>query len=148
MEPLFLPLKNIFLKTMKMKLHTDGGARGNPGPGAGGVVLIDEKNKVMRELGTFFGVCTNNEAEYRALILGLETAKSLGATELKGYMDSELVVEQMNGNYKVKNQNLRKFWEEAQILAKTFNAIEFIHVRRENNAHADKLVNEVLDAAE
>ena len=133
---------------MRMKLHTDGGARGNPGPGAGGIVLTDEKNKIVKELGTFFGVCTNNEAEYRALILGLEAAKSFGANKLTVSLDSLLVVEQLNGNYKVKNQNLRKLWEEVQILANKFDSIEFIHVRRENNAHADKLVNEVLDAAE
>ncbi len=133
---------------MKIILHTDGGARGNPGPGAGGVILVGENNKVVKELGVFFGVCTNNEAEYRALILGLEAAKDYGATAVKSYMDSELVVEQLNGNYKVKNQNLKKLWGEVQSLVKAFEKVEFAHVARSRNAHADKLVNEVLDAAE
>ncbi len=133
---------------MKMKLHTDGGARGNPGPGAGGIVLMDHKGRVVKELGTFFGVCTNNEAEYKALILGLEAANGTNATEVSVYLDSLLVVEQLNGNYKVKNQNLKKLWEEVQVLVRAFKKVEFFHVRREKNAHADKLVNEVLDATE
>ena len=132
----------------KMKLHTDGGARGNPGPGAGGIVLLNEKGSVVKEKGAFFGVCTNNEAEYKALIFGLEAALGTSATEISVYLDSLLVVEQLNGNYKVKNQNLKKLWEEVQDLVKAFNKVEFVHVRRENNAHADKLVNKVLDAAE
>ncbi len=131
---------------MKVNLHTDGGARGNPGPGAGGVVIFDDNANLVKEIGNYFGICTNNEAEYRALLLGLEAAKSLGATELNCFLDSELVVKQLNGEYKVKNENLRKFWEEAKRLSSSFQTITFTHVRREHNAQADKLVNEVLDA--
>lgn len=131
---------------MKVILHTDGGARGNPGPGAAGVVIKDTKGKVVKEIGSYLGVCTNNEAEYQALILGLEAAIKLGATGVTSHLDSELIVNQLNGFYKVKNINMKKYWGEVQSLIEAFEKITFVHVKRKDNAHADKLVNEVLDA--
>ena len=97
---------------MKMILHTDGGARGNPGPSGAGVVLSDEKKNVIKELGSYLGVCTNNEAEYRALILGLDAAQGAGASKLDVYMDSELIVKQLNGEYKVKKHNMQKYYKD------------------------------------
>lgn len=133
---------------MKMILHTDGGARGNPGPSAAGIVLMDEKKKVVKELGSYLGVCTNNEAEYKALLLGLEEAKGVGATKIESYLDSELIVKQLRGEYKVKKDSMKQFWNKVQYVIQAFDDIEFKHVKREKNAHADKLVNEVLDALE
>lgn len=131
---------------MKMILHTDGGARGNPGPAGAGVVLSDEKGKIIKELGSYLGVCTNNEAEYRALILGLDAAQGAGATKLDVFMDSELIVKQLKGEYKVKKHNMQKFFAEVQSHLPAFEDVTFNHVRREKNSHADSLVNEVLDA--
>jgi ribonuclease HI len=134
------------MKSMKMILHTDGGARGNPGPSAAGVVLSNSKKKVVKELGSYLGICTNNEAEYKALILGLEAAKKAGAKEVKSYLDSELIVKQLNGEYKVKSPNMKKLWLEVQDQMKAFEKITYAHVFREKNVDADRLVNEVLDA--
>ena len=131
---------------MKMILHTDGGARGNPGPSGAGVVLSDEKKNVIKELGSYLGVCTNNEAEYRALILGLDAAQGAGASKLDVYMDSELIVKQLNGEYKVKKHNMQKYYKEVQSHLPAFEDVTFTHIKREKNTHADKLVNEALDA--
>jgi len=132
---------------MKVYLYTDGGARGNPGPGAAGVVLKDEKGKTIKKVGTYLGVCTNNEAEYKALILGLKTAKKEGATQIESYVDSMLVAKQLNGEYKVKDLKMRKLWNKIKELEKSFKRISYRHVKREKNTDADSLVNEVLDAA-
>uniref|UniRef100_A0A7C4TIW9 Ribonuclease HI family protein n=1 Tax=candidate division WWE3 bacterium TaxID=2053526 RepID=A0A7C4TIW9_UNCKA len=131
---------------MSLILHTDGGARGNPGPGAAGIVVENEAGEVVKELGIFLGHCTNNEAEYKALIKGLGIVKELGASSVSCFLDSELVVRQLNGQYKVKNLSMRKFFDEVAAIRKTFEHIEFLHVPREKNKDADKLVNEVLDA--
>ena len=132
---------------MKVYLYTDGGSRGNPGPGAAGVVVKDEKGKIIKELGSYLGVCTNNEAEYKALILGLNTAKKQGATQVESHVDSQLVAKQLAGEYKVKDVKMRKLWKEAKEIEKCFDSVSYTHVRREKNADADSLVNEVLDAA-
>lgn len=131
---------------MQMTLHTDGGARGNPGPAAAGVVLSDTSGDKIKELGVYLGACTNNEAEYRALILGLTLAMDSGSTVLNCFLDSELIVRQLTGVYKVKNENMKKFWEEVKSLEKNFSSVTYTHVRREKNKDADRLVNEVLDA--
>lgn len=131
---------------MNMQLHTDGGARGNPGPAGAGVVLSDSSGNKIKELGAYLGECTNNEAEYRALILGLNQAIEHKVSNLACFLDSELIVRQLNGIYKVKNENMKKFWTEVKSLEKHFDAITYTHVRREKNKDADKLVNEVLDA--
>ncbi|MBI2414724.1 ribonuclease HI family protein [candidate division WWE3 bacterium] len=132
---------------MKLILHTDGGARGNPGPSAAGIVIENESGEVVRELGIFLGHCTNNEAEYQALIHGIKTAQSLGADRLSCFLDSELVVKQVNGLYKVKNTNMKALNEKVTKLKPFFKEIDFTHVPREKNEKADKLVNEVLDAS-
>ncbi len=132
---------------MKAKLSTDGGARGNPGPAAFGYVLETEDGTVLDARGEAIGVATNNVAEYRALIAGLEAALERGVTELEVVSDSELVVKQMRGEYKVKNAALRELSAEAARLARRLDKVVYTAVRREHNELADRLVNEALDAA-
>jgi len=128
---------------MKAILHTDGGARGNPGPAGIGVVLeIGGKKQEFKET---IGEATNNQAEYRAIILGLEKAQEAGVTEVECYLDSELVVKQLNGEYKVKNEALAPLFVKVFNLAYEFKKISYRHIRREANKHADRLVNEALD---
>jgi ribonuclease HI len=133
---------------VKAKLSTDGGARGNPGPAAYGYVVEAEDGTVLAAHGETIGTATNNEAEYRALVAGLEKALELGADELQVVSDSELVVKQMRGEYKVKKPTLRELWHEAAQLARQFKSVSYTAVRREHNELADRLVNEALDALE
>ena len=132
---------------MKARLYTDGGARGNPGPAAFGYVLEADDGTVLAAHGEAIGVATNNVAEYRALIAGLEAALERGVTELEVVSDSELVVKQMRGEYKVKNAALRELSAEAARLARRLEKVVYTAVRREHNELADRLVNEALDAA-
>lgn len=127
-------------------LFTDGGARGNPGPAAIGYVITDGST-VLAEHGTTIGEATNNVAEYTALIQGLTRAKKLGATQVACKLDSLLVVEQLNRNYKVKDANLAKLFTQVWNLAQQFRKVTFSHIPREENAAADALVNQALDAA-
>jgi ribonuclease HI len=127
------------------KLYTDGGARGNPGPAAVGVVLKNSVGKIVREVGSYLGETTNNQAEYKALILGLRTAIEQGVTNLVCYLDSELVVKQLTGEYKVKNIGLKPLTTEVAALEKSFEDVSYIHVTRDKNKKADQLVNQVLD---
>ena len=131
---------------MKAKLSTDGGARGNPGPAAYGYVLESSDGTVLAAHGERIGVATNNVAEYRALIAGLEKALDLGVDEVEVSSDSELLVKQMTGEYRVKNATLRDLWEQASGLARRLGAVSYTAVRREHNELADGLVNEALDA--
>ena len=133
---------------MKATLWTDGGARGNPGPAAYGYVLEAENGTVLAAHGEAIGTATNNVAEYRALIAGLEKAAEVGVDELEVVSDSELLVKQMRGEYKVKNETLRGLWEDAGRLARRLGRVEFTAVRREHNELADALVNEALDRAQ
>ena len=130
---------------MKLFIHTDGGARGNPGPGAIGVVILDENKKVIKEVGKYIGKSTNNEAEYKAVLEGLRAAKDLEGSEVVFYIDSLLVVSQLNGKFKVKEPRMKTFYNEAKILEKSFESVIYQHVPREKNYIADKIVNEVLD---
>ena len=132
---------------MKAKLSTDGGARGNPGPAAYGYVLEAEDGTVLDARGETIGVATNNVAEYRALIAGLEKAIELGIDELEVVSDSELLVKQMQGEYRVKNEALRDLNDEANSLERKLGHVRYKAVRREHNELADKLVNEALDSA-
>lgn len=127
------------------KLFTDGGSRGNPGPSATGVVLLDMEDNVVKKSSKYIGETTNNQAEYQALKEGLELAKSLGASELEVYMDSELIVKQINGLYKIKKPELIPLYHEVKVLEKKFQKISFTHVPRAMNKLADALVNETLD---
>jgi ribonuclease H / adenosylcobalamin/alpha-ribazole phosphatase len=132
---------------MKGRLSTDGGARGNPGPAAYGYVLESDDGHVLDARGEAIGVATNNVAEYSGLIAGLEKALELGLTDLEVVSDSELVVKQMQGDYKVKNETLRELHEQATALARGLDKVRYTAVRREHNDLADRLVNEALDAA-
>ncbi|MDP2789712.1 MAG: ribonuclease HI family protein [bacterium] len=126
-------------------LFTDGGARGNPGPAAIGYVIIDGST-VLAERGETIGQATNNVAEYTALLRGLTHAKKLGALTVACKLDSLLVVEQLNRNYKVKDANLAKLFTKVWNLTHDFQRVTFSHIPREQNAHADALVNAALDA--
>ena len=132
---------------MKAKLFTDGGSRGNPGPAAYGFVLEAPDGTVLDARGEAIGVATNNVAEYRALLAGLERAHELDIDELEVISDSELLVKQMRGEYKVKNAALRELSLEAARLARRIGTVSYTAVRREHNELADSLVNEALDAA-
>jgi ribonuclease HI len=131
---------------VKAKLWTDGGARGNPGPAAFGYVLEAENGTVLAAHGEAIGTATNNVAEYRALIAGLEKAAEVGVDDLQVVSDSELLVKQMRGEYKVKSETLRGLFEEASALASRLGSVRYTAVRREHNELADRLVNEALDA--
>jgi ribonuclease H / adenosylcobalamin/alpha-ribazole phosphatase len=131
---------------VKARLSTDGGARGNPGPAAYGYVLESEDGHVLDARGERIGVATNNVAEYSALVAGLEKALELGVSELEVVSDSELLVKQMRGEYKVKNETLRELHEEASNLADRIDRVHYTAVRRAHNELADSLVNEALDA--
>jgi ribonuclease HI len=132
---------------VKARLSTDGGARGNPGPAAFGYVLEAEDGTVLDARGETIGVATNNVAEYRALLAGLASALERGVEELEVVSDSELLVRQMRGEYKVKSPTLRELVDEAQALADRFESVRYTAVRREHNELADRLVNEALDSA-
>jgi ribonuclease HI len=131
---------------VKAKLFTDGGARGNPGPAAYGYVLEAEDGTVLAAHGEAIGVATNNVAEYRALVEGLRKAAELHVDDVEVVSDSELLVNQMRGAYKVKNEALRELWRDAMRLATQLDRVTYTAVRREHNELADQLVNEALDA--
>jgi ribonuclease HI len=131
---------------VRARLFTDGGARGNPGPAAYAFVLEAEDGTVLDARGEAFGVATNNVAEYRALVAGLARAVEAGVTELEVVSDSELVVKQMRGEYRVKNRALQELSLEAARLARQIGPVRYTAVRRHENELADRLVNEALDA--
>lgn len=135
---------------MRIRLYTDGGSRGNPGPAASGAVLLalrgEEEGEVLARVSRYLGRDTNNQAEYTAIIIGLERARTLGATEVDVVMDSELAVRQLNGIYKVKNPEIAKRFVEVHNLVQDFDKVTFRHVPREKNKQADALVNECIDA--
>ena len=130
------------------KLYADGGSRGNPGPSASGYAIMNMENQVVVKKGVYLGVTTNNQAEYQALKLGLEEARSMGIREVHVYMDSLLVVNQMLGRFKVKNRDLWPIHDAIKQLTSSFQHISFTHVPRELNKLADREVNEALDDAE
>jgi len=129
----------------KIIIYTDGGARGNPGPAGIGVVIFNEDQELIEEHSDFLGIATNNQAEYKAVILALKKAQALGAEELHFYLDSELVVRQLRGEYKVKNKDLASLFLEIHNLSINFKKISYTHVRRELNEEADRLANEAMD---
>ena len=132
---------------MKAKLFTDGGSRGNPGPSAYAFVLEAEDGMVLDSCGEAIGVATNNVAEYSALVAGLARAVELGVDELEVVSDSELLVKQMRGEYRVKNRALQDLFLDASRLARKVGRVTYTAVRREHNELADSLVNEALDRA-
>jgi ribonuclease HI len=132
---------------MKVIVHVDGGARGNPGPAAAASVVSDPTGEMLDEHARLLGEVTNNVAEYRALLLGLERARALGATEVEVVNDSELIAKQVQGAYKVKHAAMRPLHLEAMAALRQFERWSIRSVPRAQNAHADALVNAALDGA-
>jgi len=130
-----------------LSLFTDGACRGNPGNGGAGAVLVGKNGEVVSTAKKFLGHCTNNIAEYRALILGLEAALGQGATAISIYLDSELLVRQIQGVYRVKNPTLKPLMIDVRALLDRFDTWQVAHVPRCDNAVADKLANEAIDEA-
>jgi ribonuclease HI len=130
---------------VRLVVHVDGGSRGNPGPAAIGVVVSDAGGETLQELGETIGEATNNVAEYRALLRGLELARVLGADEVEIVNDSELVARQVNGEYRVKHPAMRPLYEQALAALAHFGRWQVRTVRREQNERADELVNAALD---
>ncbi|MDP2683903.1 MAG: ribonuclease HI family protein [bacterium] len=133
------------MKYQRLEIYTDGGARGNPGPAGIGVVIWSD-NKLVSRHKEFIGHATNNQAEYRAAILGLQEAKKLGAKELVFYLDSELVVNQLSRKFKIKDTDLGSLFVKAWNLIIGFQSVDFLHIPREKNKEADKLVNQAIDS--
>lgn len=143
-----LPIKKVEKELIitKAKLYTDGGSRGNPGPSAAGFVLLDLSDGIIKKEGKYLGITTNNQAEYLALEAGLEAAKEYEVKEIDVFMDSLLVVNQMNGIFKVKNRDLWPIHQSIKEMVSTFQKVSFNYVPRELNKIADGMVNECLDA--
>ncbi|HKJ35722.1 MAG TPA: ribonuclease HI family protein [Solirubrobacterales bacterium] len=131
---------------MRLTVHVDGGARGNPGPAAIGAVVTDGEGEILLERGQPIGRATNNVAEYRALLLGIELARELGADEVDLVGDSELIVKQVKGEYKVKKPDLKPLHAAVREAVSGLSSWSIRHVKREQNAEADRVVNETLDA--
>ena len=129
----------------KLLLYTDGGSRNNPGPAAAGFLIEDEAGQSVKKGGTFLGLATNNEAEYRALIEGLKAAKEFRPDHLDCFLDSSLVVNQLNGVFKIKEARLRELVFEVKTLEKEFRSLRYQYIPREENKEADALVNQILD---
>ncbi len=130
---------------LKGSLFCDGGSRGNPGPGAAGAVLYAADGSKLEGRGEYLGTTTNNWAEYQGVLLGLALAKDHAMETLKIHLDSELVVRQINGQYKVKDPKLQVLWGQVKLALKTFKACQIVHIPRAQNAEADRLVNQALD---
>ena len=135
------------MKSKRLILHTDGCSRGNPGPAGIGVLIQDQKKKILKESYKYLGEATNNIAEYSALIYGLEEARTLGADEVTIYMDSELVVRQINGEYRVKDAGMKELFTTALRALGEFKSFEVKHVDRSKNKEADKLANKAINLA-
>ena len=131
---------------MLLLINIDGGSRGNPGIGASGVIIKNEQGKILLKQGLFFTKCTNNQAEYNALKLALISAEKVGGSVLKITSDSELLVKQFNGVYKIKNSDLKILMEEIKTLVKKFKAVTLGHTLREGNSEADEICNLTMDA--
>lgn len=134
-------------QTAEVKMYADGGSRGNPGPSAGGFVVLDMEDQLLLESGKYLGITTNNQAEYHSLKGGLEAAAKIGAKKVHVYMDSLLVINQMKGIYKVKNRDLWPIHQAIKdSLVPKFKEVTFTHVPREYNKLADGMVNKTLDS--
>lgn len=129
----------------RLRVYSDGAARGNPGPAGAGAVLLSPDGEVVERLGKYLGRQTNNVAEYRGLLLGLSRAFELGAREVEVVSDSELMIRQLQGRYQVKSPNLLPLWEEAMDLLSRFQAVRLVHVLREQNRDADEMSNRAID---
>jgi len=128
------------------RLFTDGGSRGNPGPGACSYVLYGAAGNLQEKCGKYLGICTNNQAEYQGILTGLQAAKRLAVANLDCFLDSELVVKQVNGEYRIKNPDLKMVFDEVARVSRSFKHVSFTHIPRGKNSEADALVNETLDS--
>lgn len=146
---LFLKLANAFHppkeEAKKVNIFVDGASRGNPGNAGIGVFITTQEGKVLKAFGKYLGKTTNNVAEYNALVAALEEAFAMGATDIKIFADSELMVKQITGAYKVKNAGLLPLFKEAKTLLMKFNRYDIIHINREKNIEADRLANQAID---
>ena len=131
----------------KLTIYTDGGSRGNPGPGAIGILILDDKSNIVKEHKEFIGHTTNNRAEYTAMIKALELAKTYSKKEIICFSDSRLIVKQLSGEWKVKEKELLLLFQKVKQLEKNFESVSYNHVRRDNKyiKRADELVNEEMD---
>ncbi len=130
---------------LHLRIYTDGGAKGNPGPAGAGIYIEEARSgQALHEAGIFLGRTTNNVAEYQGMLYGLRMAEKLGARHVELISDSQLMVRQMTGEYRVKNAGLKPLYEEAKALASRFSRFEIRHVRREQNTEADRLVNQAI----
>lgn len=129
----------------RLKIYVDGGARGNPGPAGIGVVILDDKGGKVKEFSKPIGITTNNVAEYSALVYGLQEALILRADEIELFMDSQLVAQQISGEYRVKSENIKSLFDQAVHLMKGFKKISINNIPREQNKDADKLVNKAIN---
>lgn len=129
----------------RVRLYSDGAARGNPGPAGAGAVLVEPSGQVVDRLGKFLGTRTNNFAEYSGLLLGLRRARELGVREVEVFADSELMIRQLGGRYQVKSASLRPLYEEALKLLNDFERVKLVHVPREMNRAADAMSNQAID---
>lgn len=133
------------MKIKKFYIYTDGCSKGNPGPAGIGVVILDAKKKKVKEIYKYIGEATNNIAEYNALLNGLEESLLMGSNEIVAYLDSELVAKQLNGEYRVKDSNIKPLFERALGFLKRFNSFEIKHIERSKNKEADKLANKAIN---
>jgi len=131
----------------KLIIHTDGGARGNPGPAGVGVVFYNEKKEIIKKLFKYLGIMTNNQAEYQAVIFALEKAWNFRPATIEVFLDSELVIKQLQGKYRVKNKNLHSLYNRVYYWIKKFKEVSFKYIPRQQNKLADKLVNQAIDRA-
>jgi len=129
----------------RFSLYTDGASRGNPGPGGAGSVIRDGEGTVIATLKKYLGLCTNNEAEYQALIMGLEEAVRRGCSRLDIFLDSELLVRHISGAYRIKSKNLLKYFNQVKNLLSLFESYTITHIDRSLNRAADRLANEAID---
>ena len=134
------------MEQQNYRLYSDGACRGNPGEGGAGAVITDAEGNIVWEGKEYLGHCTNNIAEYKALILGLKGALHAGYKKLDVFMDSELLAKQINGSYKVKNENLKILMQEVRSLLNSFEFVQVKHVLRCHNAEADRMANLAIDA--
>lgn len=139
------PPPGAFQSGTECKLFTDGASRGNPGEAGAGAVLLNQHDQELLTCSRYLGTCTNNAAEYRALLIGLERALQYGCTELAIFLDSELIVRQIEGRYKVKNQNLKPLFQQVQAALSRLNNWSVAHVPRSQNSRADALANRGID---
>jgi ribonuclease HI len=140
--------KVYYLASPSFTVYIDGACRGNPGPGSFGVVMCNEKGEVVEQLKDTIGLCTNNVAEYTALLKALEKARKLKVDTLLVKSDSQLLVKQLEGAYKVKDEKIKILYDQVQDLLKEFKSVEFMHIPRVENKLADELANKALDEAE